>query len=331
MSAGTSTLEFEPAWWLPEGHSQTLWRKLSPPARIAQRRQRIELRDGDFIDLDWVQQIDPAQSADSILVIIQHGLCGCSGSPYVVALQRLFATHGVASAALNFRSCSGDFNRLAKAYHSGITEDTNEVFAHLCAQFPQHKFVFVGYSLGANVLLKWLGEMQSHPQIRQAIAVSTPFSLAQCSRAMLNGSSRWYGSYFVRRLVRDVNSKKQHFKLTGNREQWQRLEALGDLRSIRTIWEFDDRVTAPLHGFKHAQDYYARCSSDRFIDSIRVNTLLIQSRNDPMIPPTALPLPQLLPANVQMQLLDHGGHVGFISGHRDNWLEQRIVRFVLAD
>lgn len=329
MSAGTSSNHFNPAWWLPEGHSQTLWRKFSPPPAIAQRRQRIELLDGDFIDLDWAQQIDPAVSAHNTIVIIQHGLCGCSGSPYVVALQALLAAHGIASAALNFRGCSGEVNRLAKAYHSGISEDTNEVFNQLCALYPHHKFVFVGYSLGANVLLKWLGEVRQHPQIKQAIAVSTPFSLALCSGAMLSGGSRWYGNYFVRRLVRDVNRKKQHFATTGNQEQWQRLQSLGELTGIRTIWEFDDRVTAPLHGFRDAAEYYEQCSSGRFVDAIGVDTLLIQSRNDPMIPLAALPDPNQLPSNVQLQLLDHGGHVGFISGRRNNWLEQRIVGFVI--
>lgn len=329
MTAGTSALHFNPAWWLPDGHSQTLWRKISPPPAIAQRRQRLELPDGDFIDLDWAQQIAPEDSCANTLVIIQHGLCGCSSSPYVIALQSLLAQQGFASAALNFRSCSGEVNRLAKAYHSGISEDTNEVFEQLCASYPQHKFVFVGYSLGANVLLKWLGEIKHHPQLQQAIAVSTPFSLALCSSAMLSGASRWYGSYFVRRLVQDVNHKKQQFAASGNKEQWQQLQALGDLQGIRTIWEFDDQVTAPLHGFRDAEDYYARCSSLSFINAIGVNTLLIQSRNDPMIPPAALPDPDTLPANVQLQLLDHGGHVGFISGGPRNWLEQRIAGFVI--
>ena len=329
MSTGTSSSIFKPAWWLPEGHSQTLWRKFSPPPPVPQRRQRLELRDGDFIDIDWSQQIQPADSAADTLVIIQHGLCGCSSSPYVIALQDQLARHGIASTAVNFRGCGGEVNRLAKAYHSGISEDTNEIFENLSIAYPRHQFVFVGYSLGANVLLKWLGEIKQHPQLRQAIAVSTPFNLALCSTALLNGASRWYGSYFVRRLVRDVNSKKQYFAAKGIQEQWQQLDELGDLRGIRTIWEFDDRVTAPLHGFRNAEDYYSKCSSMNFIDEIGVDTLLIQSRNDPMIPPESLPDPATLPANIHLQLLDHGGHVGFISGARDNWLERRIASFII--
>jgi len=331
MSAGIFEKAFKPAWWLRDGHSQTLWRKFFPPTVIAHRRQRVELNDGDFIDLDWAQQVDPASSRDATIVVIQHGLCGCSGSPYVIALQSLLASHGVASTALNFRSCSGEINRLAKTYHSGISEDTQAVFNKLTEQFPRRKFIFIGYSLGANVLLKWLGEIERHPQLKKAVAVSTPFSLALCSGAMLSGVSRFYGDYFVRRLVQDVESKKRHLANGGNKDEWQRMEALGEVQNIRSIWEFDDKVTAPLHGFRDAADYYEQCSSQRFIDAIKVDTLLIQSRNDPMIPPAALPNRSGLPANVELELQDHGGHVGFISGNRDNWLEQRIVSFVLSD
>jgi len=189
----------------------------------------------------------------------------------------------------------------------------------------------VGYSLGANVLLKWLGEIQQHPQLSKAVAVSTPFSLALCSKAMLSGMSRFYGNYFVRRLAQDVHNKKVHLAASGNTEEWQRMEALGELRDIRSIWEFDDRETAPLHGFRDAADYYEQCSSQRFLEAIAVDTLLIQSSNDPMIPAAALPDRKHLPDRVKMEILNHGGHVGFISGQRNNWLEQRIVSFVLSD
>jgi predicted alpha/beta-fold hydrolase len=330
MTKELSNNSFKPAWWLPGGHSQTLWRKLSPPVSIGQKRERVELGDGDFIDLDWADPVSPADSRDGLIVVILHGLCGCSASPYVIALQTLLSSQRIASVALNFRSCSGEINRLARAYHSGISEDANEVFTQLFAAHPRHRFAFVGYSLGANVLLKWLGEIATHPQVYKAVAVSTPFALSLCSKAMLTGVSRHYGSYFVRRLLRDVAAKQRHFAATGNSEQLAQLHALGDLRGIATIWEFDDRVTAPLHGYRDAEDYYTRCSSLRFLDAIGTDTLLIQSRNDPLIPANALPDPGRLPANVRLELQGHGGHVGFISGQRENWLEQRIVQFVMG-
>jgi predicted alpha/beta-fold hydrolase len=229
---------------------------------------------------------------------------------------------------MNFRGCSGQINRLAKAYHSGISEDVEEVFSKLVQLYPDKEFVFVGYSLGANVLLKWLGESQSHPQVSKAIAVSTPFSLAFCSEAMLSGASQFYGKYFVRKLVIDFRRKLQHFDSIGEREQSQRIQSLGEFNNISTIWEFDDKITAPLHGFKDAEDYYNRCSSIGFVNAIETDTLLIQSQNDPLIPVPALPSQSTLSSNINLELSPEGGHVGFFSGLRDNWLERRILEFV---
>ena len=187
--------------------------------------------------------------------------------------------------------------------------------------------MFVGYSLGANVLLKWLGEIESHPSIRKAVAVSTPFALQHCSQAMLQGVSRIYGQYFVRRLVKDFQNKQQHLQ-SFNPEQAKRIAQLGDTRSISSIWEFDDQITAPLHGFEGAEDYYRRCSSSAFLSSIAVDTLLIQSKNDPMIPPKSIPDSEMLSPQIQIQLTEKGGHVGFVSSNPDNWLEQRILNFM---
>lgn len=328
MTTGTFNTEFIPTWWLPEGHSQTLWRKFSPAKKVAHRRQRVELDDGDYIDLDWAV-IDPKESKDNTIVFFLHGLCGCSRSSYILAMQSLLNDQGIASVAMNFRGCSGEINRLARAYHSGVSEDVNEVFSKLAMDFPGHNFVFVGYSLGANVLLKWLGEIKTHASIRKAVAVSTPFALEYCSQAMLQGVSRVYGQYFVRHLIKDFRRKQQHLQLS-NPEEAESIAKLGDTRSISSIWEFDDRITAPLHGFEGAEDYYRRCSSAGFLGSIAVETLLIQSKNDPMIPPTSLPKMEALSPSVQMHLTEKGGHVGFVSSSPDNWLEQRILNFMQA-
>lgn len=326
MTSGATNNEFIPTWWLPEGHSQTLWRKFSPAKKVDHRRQRIELDDSDYIDLDWTT-LDPQQSRNKTIVFFLHGLCGCSRSSYILAMQSLLNAQGISSVAMNFRGCSGEINRLARAYHSGVSEDVNEVFSKLAAEYPQHKFVFVGYSLGANVLLKWLGEIESHESISKAVAVSTPFALEYCSQAMLQGVSRVYGQYFVRRLVKDFRSKQQHLAIT-NPDEAGRLAELGDTENISSIWEFDERITAPLHGFEGAEDYYHRCSSAGFLRSIGVDTLLIQSKNDPMIPPNSIPNGEMLSPQVKMQLTAQGGHVGFVSSNPDNWLEQRILNFM---
>lgn len=328
MTTGTIENEFTPTWWLPEGHSQTLWRKFSPAKQVMHSRQRVELDDGDYIDLDW-STIDPKKSQDNTIVFLLHGLCGCSQSSYILAMQSLLNEHGICSVAMNFRGCSGEMNRLARAYHSGVSEDVDEVFNKLVADFPEHNFVFVGYSLGANVLLKWLGETGSHANVRKAAAVSTPFSLEFCSRAMLQGMSRVYGQYFVRRLVKDFRSKQQHLDSI-NPQEAEQIAKLGDTGNISSIWDFDDRITAPLHGFDSALDYYRRCSSAGFLGSIGVETLLIQSKNDPMIPVESLPKKAMLSPAVRMQLTEKGGHVGFVSSKPDNWLEQRILNFMQA-
>lgn len=327
MITGTLDNEFVPVWWLPEGHSQTLWRKISPSKAIDQKRQRIELDDGDFIDLDWASAIKPSSSKNRTIVFLLHGLCGCSSSPYILAMQSFLSKNGFASVAMNFRGCSGEMNRLARAYHSGISEDVEEVFNKLLPEYQEYDFAFIGYSLGGNVLLKWLGETQSHPNIRKAVAVSTPFSLENCSKAMLKGVSQLYGQYFVRRLVNIFQQKQKHLQKS-KPDQADRIAELGNGHQIKTIWEFDDKITAPLHGFSGAEDYYQKCSSLGFIKSIDIETLLIQSCNDPLIPMNSIPTEDMLPPAVQLQLTQKGGHVGFISSSGTNWLEQRILNFV---
>ncbi|MEQ8315728.1 MAG: alpha/beta fold hydrolase [Gammaproteobacteria bacterium] len=326
-------VEFKPAFWLPDGHSQTLWRKFAGAKPVAHRRQRLDLSDGDFIDLDWAEPEPGDQTNEEIMVLIVHGLCGCSGSSYVLALQQELMKRGMTSVAMNLRGCSGEINRKARTYHSGVSDDLAEVYGKLTEKYPNKCIGVVGYSLGANILLKWLGEGGKHDDSSgeiSAVAVSTPFTLAECSRAMLSGGPRIYGRYFTRRLLESFLTKKQQFQQHGNQEELDKLRQLEGIETISNIWEFDDRVTAPLHGFADAQDYYQQCSSINYLSDIRANTLLIQSANDPMIPLSALPDPDELPATVTLELSRKGGHVGFIAGLRKTWLEPRIADFFLT-
>lgn len=333
MKIDSISSSFRPAWWLPGGHPQTLWRKFTASDEIAHRRERLSLADGDFIDIDWCGEgtgLAKSRSRSSGIVVIIHGLCGCSSSPYVISLQKRLANYGTSSVAVNLRGCSGEINNLARAYHSGVSEDLNEVFLNLSDAYPNDTFMFVGYSLGANVLLKWLGEQDKSERITKAVAVSTPFQLDECSKAMLRGPSRFYGSYFVNQLTDNVSAKMEHFEASGLTEQYAKLAALGSLDQIKSIWEFDDRVTAPLHDFGSAENYYKRCSSAQFLKHISTDTLLIQSKNDPLIPESALPVSANLSAQVKMELSSKGGHVGFISGGVDNWLETRITGHLIG-
>ncbi len=315
-------------WWLPEGHSQTLWRRFAPPAPVRQRRQRVELSDGDFVDVDWVDVAEADAKPEQPIVLLLHGLCGSALSPYIQSLQRLLQRRGITSAAMNFRGCSGEINRRARAYHSGCTEDVEEVFQCLRAEHPKRNFVFAGYSLGGNVLLKWLAEIGRREGVLGGVAVSTPFSLSYCSQALNSGMSKLYGHYFRRRLIEDVERKRTFFREQARHTGWQddldRLEALGDLRRLKTLWEFDDQVTAPLHGFCDAEDYYGRCSSGPLLQDIQSQVALIQSANDPIIPVASLPNMATLPPHISLNLEAAGGHVGFTCAGDPNWLEERV-------
>lgn len=321
---------FRSPWWLPDAHSQTLWRRFAPSRPLLRQRQRVELPDGDFLDLDCLSPETGQEGASPALVLVLHGLCGSSESPYVLALQRCLQAVGLASVAMNFRGCSGEQNRLARAYHSGCTEDLEAVFQALREQNPSRPLVGVGYSLGANVLLKWLAEIGDRDGVLGGVAVSTPFALAHCSAALSKGFSSLYGHYFRRLLIAQVERKRETFRRHGGMQpELERLDALGDLRRLRTLWDFDDQVTAPLHGFNNAQDYYERCSSGPGLAQIRRPATLIQSANDPIIPRGSLPQVDTLPPGIRMQLTTSGGHVGFTCADQPDWLERQVLAAIL--
>jgi len=319
---------FQPKRWLRNGHAQTLWRKFAPTPEVNRKRQRVELADGDFIDLDWCEPLSNEDSENGTIVLLIHGLCGCSQSSYIQSLQYRLGLSGETSVAMNFRGCSGETNRLAKAYHSGVTADLAEIVSVLQRQNPHSQFAAVGFSLGANVLLKWLGEIGGDSPLERAVAVSTPFNLMLCSKAMLEGMSKMYGRYFLRRLVADVENKKLAFLQSDNLEQLELLRSCGDLDNLTSLWDFDDRVTAPLHGFDDANHYYEQCSSLSYLADINVTTLLLQSLDDPIIPPNALPGDHHLSDALVQDFFDRGGHVGFASASGRFWLEDRIANFI---
>lgn len=322
---------FRSPWWLPGGHLQTIWRKFTTTPELHRSRRRIELRDGDFIDVDFAlsspSQATLAQSRP--LVFLLHGLAGCSASPYILAMQRLLQQSGYDSAAMNLRGCSGEFNRLAVAYHSGCSDDVEEVVSGLISGMAAaQKIVVVGYSLGANVLVKWLTETPQRDRVLAAVSVSNPFELALCCGRMNHGMPYWYGRYFLSRLRRDLLAKQAAFRQVGRDDQLRIITQLGPLDSLKTLWDFDDAVTAPLHGFAGAHDYYRRCSSRQFVPNVPVPALVIHGRNDPIIPPDALPQARELPGHVQCEVLDAGGHVGFAADGQPHWLEHRILSFI---
>jgi predicted alpha/beta-fold hydrolase len=325
--------EFTPATGLANPHLQTLWAPLLRRApRPPRRRETLELADGDCVYLDWCEA--PGNRDDAPLVILLHGLAGCSVSSYILGLQAALSEQGLESVVLNFRGSTGEPNRLARSYHSGETGDLDALVRHIQARFPGRPLAAAGFSLGGNVLLKWLGEQGDGARLVAACAVSVPLRLDLCATRMDQGFSRRYRDHLLTILKRQIDSKRERFVATGNEAERARLDALNGWRESRSFWEFDDRVVAPLHGFTGVDDYYARSSSRQFLASIRVPTLLIQAEDDPFMTPEVLPEPDELSDSVIMQVTSHGGHVGFIEGslmQPNYWLERRIPEFLAAE
>ncbi|ANC00757.1 hydrolase [Pseudomonas putida] len=327
MSSLTAT--FSPATGLSNPHLQTLWGPLWRRLPSLERsRERLWLADGDFLDMDW----HGPHQADTPLVLVLHGLTGSSDSPYVKGLQQALQAFGWASVALNWRGCSGEPNLLARSYHSGASEDLAETIRHLRALRPLAPLYAVGYSLGGNVLLKYLGESGSASQLEAAVAVSVPFRLDQCADRIAMGFSKVYQAHFMREMLAYVQDKQRHFQARGHSEGLAALERLGPLRNLRTFWDFDGRVTAPLNGFSDAHDYYRHASSRYYLGENRTPTLIIHAQDDPFVFDHSLPAPQELAPQTHFELHRRGGHVGFVEGSLRNpgyYLERRIPQWLL--
>ncbi len=306
---------FRPAWWLPGGHLQTLYPTLFRPRRLPPlTRERLELDDGDFLDLDWTQE------QDGPLVLLLHGLEGTRHSHYVTGFTGALTRSGLQCVQLYFRGCSGEPNRLPRSYHSGETGDLQTVLDHMSRRYPQRDIYAAGVSLGGNVLLKWLGENPQQQQLKRAVAVSVPFDLDNAARKLERGLSRIYQGYLLRKLRRSLRNKARRMELPIDTTHLSRLS------SFR---RFDDEVTAPLHGFEGVDDYYRKSSSRDFVAKIETPTLIIHALDDPFMTPEALP--SKTGPGVILEVYPSGGHVGFVSGNLPfrprYWLDQRIPAF----
>ncbi|MBN8248373.1 MAG: alpha/beta fold hydrolase [Verrucomicrobia bacterium] len=315
---GPVSAEYHPPRWLRDGHRQTVWPSLFRrilPGRI--ERERLELPDGDFLDLDWLC------SGARRLAVIAHGLEGDSRRPYVLGLVRALRRRGWDTVAWNLRGCSGEPNRLPRSYHSGASEDLAAVVDH-AARRDYETLAVCGFSLGGNLTLKFLGEGNpAAARVSAGAVVSVPCDLRGAAERLEASDNAFYLQRFLRTMLQRMQAKRRQF---------------GDVvpkpppGGIRNFRDFDDCFTAPLHGFRDAADYWERCSAVRFLGDIRVPVLVLNAADDPFLSPACFP-GELARHNarITLEVPSHGGHVGFVGGgafRGEYWSESRVAAFL---
>ncbi|WP_299017386.1 hydrolase [uncultured Photobacterium sp.] len=312
-------IPFEPARGLRNAHLQTLLpRFLRRSPLFTPIEQRLDTPDGDFLDLAWTAPAEEYPPNQPIMILF-HGLEGSFRSPYANGLLNAAKQQGWLGVMMHFRGCSGEINRLAHGYHSGETSDATFFLTWLRQQFPQNPFWAVGVSLGGNMLVNYLAENPSKSEIEAAQVISPPLSLSSCSERIQQGFSRVYQQYLLSSMKKNLSQKiailPDKMPLTAS-----------EVEQIRTLWQFDEQVTAPLHGFKDAADYYLRCSGISKLQQITTPLRIIHAADDPFMTNAVIPT-EPLPGNIDYHLTPNGGHVGFVSGTWRNpefWLEKTV-------
>jgi predicted alpha/beta-fold hydrolase len=305
--------------WLFSGHLETIYPALFRQVDLQKpERERITTVDGDFLDLDWYKK------GNKRLVILSHGLEGNSTRPYMLGMAREFLAHGFDVLSWNFRGCSEELNKKLIFYHSGATYDLDTVVKH--AEQKYEEIVLVGFSLGGNLSLKYLGEKKtSLPKIKKAVAISVPLDLASSCDKISSGENIMYSKRFLNTLKEKVMKKSLAFP--GELP-------VGLLRKIKTLRDFDEYFTGPLHGFADAAEYYRVNSSLQFLDQIAVPTLVLNAQNDPFLSESCYPVKLAKSLDqVHFEFPKHGGHVGFSGPSRQKsyYSELRAVEFITSD
>lgn len=315
--------EFRPAWWCTNRHAQTMWGPFFRGARLALRRERVLTNDGDFVDLDWLENAPPAPAP---LLLVLHGLEGSSRSHYVLELLAGARARGWRGVALNFRSCSGELNRLPRFYHSGDTGDFDAIVRLLSAREPGVRLGVVGISIGGNVLLKWFGEQgaDAPAAVVAGATISVPYDLTASAEVLDRGFAKLvYTANFMRTMRQKVVEKARvHPGFVD----------VAAARRARTFATYDSAVTAPLSGFADARDYWRRASSLPYLATIARPALLINALDDPFVPAHTLPKPPDLSPHVRLVVTPRGGHVGFVEGRwpwrATSWAERGALDFL---
>jgi uncharacterized protein len=311
---------YNPKYFFKSKHFNTVYRTLFHNFNVDYQRKRLELDDGDFLDLDF-SFVD----SNKIMIVI-HGLEGSSDSNYVKSMTRVLNDNNWDVVALNLRGCSGEPNRLLSSYHSGKTDDLVSVINYLTENFSYDTYGLIGFSLGGNIILKYLGETGNKipSKIISAATVSVPCDLKGSSEEI----AKFWNTVYMQRFLISLK-KKSHIKLKQFPDSFLKKE---NIDRVKNFFDFDNMYTAPAHGFKDAFDYWGKCSSKQFINEIKVPTLLITASDDPFLSQSCFPIQEAKNnKNFILEITKHGGHVGFnsiLSPENGLWLENRVVQFL---
>lgn len=308
--------------WLPGGHAQTLWPLLIKPKPLQLRRERWATPDGDFIDVDHLDG-----PANAPMLVLFHGLEGSARSHYAISTAHACKKAGWRLALPHFRGCSGELNRRPRAYHSGDSEEIDWILRRLHAANGGRQLHAAGVSLGGNALLKWAGERGpiAAELVTGVVAMCAPLDLAACGHHLARGFNRIYTRHFLNTL-KTISAARLR--------QFPGLFDAARMQQAVNLYQFDDAVTAPVHGFSGADDYWHRASAKPWLKSIAVPALAVNPKNDPFLPATYLPSRAEASPSVRMEHPEEGGHVGFVTGDFPgslDWLPQRLLHFFLFE
>lgn len=314
--------EFEPPWWAQNRHVQTIWpRFFQRRAKIDTHQQRLDLPDGDFVNLAWTNRPENPKG----IIILFHGLEGSVKSHYANDLMAFMKNQGWWPVLMHFRGCGGEHNSLPRAYHSGDTDDALFFLEWLQSSFTDLPKIGIGFSLGGNMLLKLLGENSQQTILNGAVSVSPPMRLEQCSESINKGFSQFYQRHLMKSMKSNLMAKMAKLDYPVSLGLTPAVAS-----NLKTFEQFDNVVTAPLHGFLGAADYYAKCSAAQFLIEIKTPTLILHSEDDPFMNSQVVPKPHELSPMVRCELSQKGGHVGFMQGTPRKpviWFHQRINDF----
>lgn len=298
--------------------------KLMPIPAVCYRRERWDTHDADFIDVDYALPEPHDQRAP--VVVLFHGLEGDSQSHYARSTMRWFADQGWRGLVVHFRGCSGEANRLPRAYHCGDSDEGDWILRTVNKRWPSAPLYAIGVSLGGNMLAKWAGERQESASfVTAAASIGSPLDLTAGGEALSRGVNLIYTRAFLITLKGKVLAKVQQFPEIARDDEY-----VERLRAIRNLYEFDNEYTAPLHGFRNTEDYWQRASAKQWLPAVRIPYLVLNARNDPFVPEASLPQAAQVAASVELEQPAEGGHIGFARGPwpgRIDFIAERLFRF----